>query len=167
MKNLTTALVGTLAAGALAVSTASPALARDNGNGISTGEVIAGALIIGGIAAVAAAASKDDGDRYGYGRDYDRSGYRYGSAMDSRQAVSQCVRAAEAGASRYSYGRANVRDIRSVKNKRNGYDVKGRIAVNNRNGWNRNRSSDTGNFTCKVRYGRVTDLSYSGLRRVR
>lgn len=170
MKNLTTAMVGTVAAGAMAVTTASPAFARERDNGISAGEVIAGALIIGGIAAVAAAASDNDRDRYryGYGRDYDRRGYSYGHRMDSRQAVSQCVRAAEANASRYSYGRADVIDIRSVRNKRNGYDVKGRIAVDsNRRGWNRNRGYDTGKFTCKVRYGRIADLDYSGIRGLR
>jgi hypothetical protein len=189
MKNLTKALVGTVAAGAMAVSTATPAMARDRDGGISTGEVIAGALIIGGIAAVAAAASNNNRDRYRYGNDYryDRAGYRYGYRMNPRQAVSQCVNAAESHASRYSYGRADVTDIRSVKNKRNGYDVKGRIAVNSHGrawnrgdrsrgrgwngdyrGWNNNlRGYDSGRFTCKVRYGRVTDIDYSGIRGLR
>ncbi len=32
-------------------------------------------------------------------------------------------------------------------------------------GWNnRYRGYDSGNFTCKVRYGRVADLDFSGIR---
>ena len=60
------ALVGTIAAGAMAVSAASPASARDRGNGIDAGDVIAGALVIGGIAAIAAAASDNDRDYRDY-----------------------------------------------------------------------------------------------------
>src|SRR5690606_2781312 len=107
---------------------------RDN-DGIGAGEIIAGALIIGGIAAVAAAASNNrhDYDRYGY-NDYNRRGYddrSYGRNGDPRSAVDACVRAAERTASRYSRGgRADVTDIRKVDRKRDGYTIKGRIAVN-------------------------------------
>lgn len=181
MKTLSKALVGTVAAGAMAVSTATPALARDRDGGIDAGEVIAGALVIGGIAAVAAAASDNKRDRYRYSygdrydrrydrryRGYDRRGYNRGYRQNPRMAVDQCVRAAERDASRYSYGRANVTQIRDVDRKRNGYNVKGRIAVNDRRGygWGRN-NYDTGRFTCKVRYGRIADIDYSGLRRLR
>ena len=98
---------------------------------------------------------------------------------DPRQAVEQCVYAAERNASRYSYrgSGAKVTDIRSVDNKRDGYTVKGRIAVNTNNrdwrrgwgndyrGWNDRYSGyDAGRFTCDVRYGRVVDLDYSGIR---
>lgn len=197
MKNLTKAMVGTVAAGAMAVSTASPANARDHKGGVNAGEVIAGALIIGGIAAVAAASSnKNNRDRYGYrGKGdyrYDRAGYRgdynRGRGIGPRAAVQRCVRAAERNASRYSYGRADVTDIRRVKHRRNGYDVKGRIAVNTRGnnwrrgdrrrgvgwngdyrGWNssRHRGYDSGKFTCKVRYGRIADIDFSGIRGLR
>lgn len=180
MTYLTKTLVGTMAAGAMAVSAASPALARDRDNGIDTGDVIAGALIIGGIAAVAAATSNNKRDRYTYGRDYryDRAGYRGQNRHNPRRAVSKCVRAAERDASRFSRGRADVTDIRSVRNKRNGYDIKGRIAVNSRSrnyrsnasygrGYNSNRGYDTGRFTCKIRHGRVVDVKYSGIRRLR
>jgi hypothetical protein len=175
MKTITKALVGTVAAGAVAMASATPAMARDN-DGISAGEVIAGALIIGGIAAVAAAS---DNDNYRYSR-YDR-GYRHNRAGDPRSAVQQCVNAAERNASRYSWGgRAKVTDIRDVDAKRDGYRVKGRIAVNTRNhnwrngwgndwrGWNNRYSGyDSGRFTCEVRYGRVVDLDYSGIRGLR
>lgn len=190
MKTLSKALAGTVAAGAMAVASVSPAYA---GNGINAGEVIAGALIIGGIAAIASAASDNDRDRYGYGgryedrygdRDYDRYGYGNYRGGDSRKAVEMCVRAAERDASRYSYGRADVTDIRDVKAKRDGYTIKGRIAVNNmgRNwrsgdryygrGWNgdyrgwdsRYRGYDAGQFTCEVRNGRIVDIDFKNIR---
>ena len=164
-------MVAIATAGALAVS-AVPVQAADR-NGIDADDVIAGALIIGGIAAVAAAVSNNGDDRYDYGyRDRsDRWGGRWGQG-NSRAAVDQCVRAAESSARRYSYGRADVIDIRKVTSKRNGYNVNGRIAVDHRgsgwrgNDWRRN-GQDTGSFTCKVRYGRVTDVDFSGLRRLR
>ena len=191
MKTITKALVGTVAAGAMAMASATPAAAqyrdRDRG-GIDVGDVIAGALIIGGIAAVASAAGgRNRGYNNGYndgyvyeGNRYNNgyNGYGYDRAGDPRQAVEQCVNAAERNASRYSYGGgAQVTDIRNIDRKRDGYTVKGRIAVNTRNanwqrGWNNDyrgynnnyRGYDAGNFTCKVRYGQVYDLDYSGVR---
>ena len=147
MITLSKALTGTIAAGAMAVASVTPAQARDhNDGGISAGDVIAGALVIGGIAAVAAAVSNNDDDRrYNDGRygdyRYDRAGYgdRYGDRGynnghygrgNPRAAVERCVRTAEAQAGRYSYGRADVTDVRSIKETRWGYEVKGRIAVN-------------------------------------
>ncbi len=180
MKTITKALVGTVAAGAMAMASAAPAQAqwrdrdRDRG-GIDAGDIIAGALIIGGIAAVAGAVG---GRNRGYdGRVY--GGYGYDRAGDPRQAVEQCVYAAEQNASRYSYGRggAQVTDVRDIDRRNDGYRVKGRIAVNtgNRNwqrGWgndyrgynNNYRGYDSGRFTCDVRYGRVVGLDYSGIR---
>jgi hypothetical protein len=193
MKTITKALVGTLAAGAAAMTSATPAMARDRDDGISTGEVIAGALILGGIAAVVASSDNDRDDRYSgryddydYGRSGYDNGYGYGyNRGNSRNAVEQCVRSAERTANRYSYGgRADVTDIRSVQRTRDGFNVRGRIAVNtqgrnwrsgDRNygrGWNgdyrgansRLRGYDSGSFTCKVRYGRVADLDFNGIR---
>jgi len=197
MKTLTKALVGTVAAGAMVVGSATPALAQSRDrrdNGIDAGDVIAGALIIGGIAAVVAATSGNRNRGYNDGYVYEGSGYDnrnnttryddrynnqyYNNAGDSRQAVEQCVYAAERNANRYSYGgNSQVTDIRQIDRKRDGYTVKGRIAVNTRNanwqrGWgndyrgysNNQRGYDAGNFTCKVRYGQVVDLDYSGVR---
>lgn len=184
MKTITKALIGTVAAGAVAMVSATPAMARDH-DGISTGDVIAGALIIGGIAAVAAAASDNDNYNYrqprygyGYGNGY---GYRYNRAGDPRSAVQQCIYAAERNASRYSWGgRAKVTDIRDVDARRDGYNVRGRIAVNTRshnwrNGWgndwrgwnNRYNGYDAGTFSCRVRYGQVVDLDFNGIRGLR
>ena len=86
-----------------------------------------------GIAAIAAAAS--DNDRYDRDYRYDRAGYEgrdgYGYRDNPRAAVEQCVRAAERFASQ-RYGRADVTDIRQIRETRNGLEVKGRIAVNTR-----------------------------------
>lgn len=194
MKSINKALakgaIATVAVGAMAIGSVSPAAARDR-DGISTGEVIAGALILGGIAAVVASSDNDRNDRYddyNYGRDGRGYGYGYGyGSGNSRQAVEQCVYAAERSASRYSYGDADVTDIRSVSRKRDGYTVRGRIAVNQMGrgwrsgdnvygrgwngdyrGWNsRYRGYDSGTFTCKVRYGRVVDVDFSGIRGLR
>lgn len=196
MKTLSKALVGTLAAGAVAISSASPAMADDyrhrDRDGISAGDVIAGALIIGGIAAVASAASKDRG--YDGDYRYDRAGWNNGNYNNydrdarwrgsPRQAVEQCVFAAERQAGRYSYGRADVTDIREVRDTRYGYEVRGRIAVNQMGhnwrsgdgyygrgwggdyrGWNSSkRGYDSGSFKCKIERNRVVDLDFSGIR---
>ena len=203
MKTVSKALLGTIAAGAMVASSATPALAdhRDR-DGISAGDVIAGALIIGGIAAIATAASRNN---RGYNGDYqyDRAGYYnggydnggYGSGYDRdaqwrtnpRQAVEQCVYAAERYASSRGM-RADVTDIREVKDTRYGFQVKGRIAVqgNGRDwnrgnydgdsrygqgwggdyrGWNeRDRGYDSGSFKCKFERGRITDLDIDGVR---
>ena len=204
MKTISKALVGTVAAGAMVMAPAAPAMAQSRDRGIDTGDIIAGALIIGGIAAVAAAPrrnrNRNDGYVYengGYygndgryynndGRYYDnRYDSRYNNAGDSRQAVEQCVYAAENNANRYSYGgRSQVTDIRNIDRRRDGYTVRGRIAVNTmgRNyrrgdarygrgwdgdyrGWNNAQSGyDSGTFNCKVRYGQVVDLDYDGVR---
>lgn len=173
MKTLSKILVGTVAAGAMAVSTATPAQARDRDGGIDAGEVIAGALVIGGIAAVAAAASDNDRDRWDYRDrrydsryDRDRYGYRYrGRGMDPRAAVDQCVRAVERRASRYSYGRAQVTRITRVRDRRRGFEVRGRLAVDERGYGRRGRRGyDTGKFSCDVEYGRIRDLDIDGIR---
>ena len=196
MKPISKALVGTVAAGAMAMASATPAAAQSrydrHDDGISAGEVIAGAIIIGGLAAVLSSGNRDR-DRYRYDdyryRDqrYDRRGYN-GYRNDPRSAVEQCVYAAERTANRYSYGgRSKVTDIRDVDRKRGGYKVKGRIAVNTQGrdwrrgdryygrGWDndyrgyndRYRGYDSGKFTCEVRNGRVVDLDFSGIRGLR
>jgi len=176
MKTISKAMIGTVAAGAMALASATPAAAqsrhRDN-DGIDAGDIIAGALVIGGIAAVASSIGKNRGyGTYGepyYGDRYDsRYGDRYGyNGGGSRDAVEQCVRAAQRGA----YG-ARVTDIRNIDRNRYGYRVKGTVIVNERGGgWGRDynyrysgRNYDQGRFTCDVQYGRVVGLDYSGLR---
>lgn len=147
-----------LAAAAAATALASvPAEARHDRwrghDGIDAGDVIAGALIIGGIAAIASAASNDRYDsgygyrdrrygygdrRYGYGdRGYGYGGYDgygyYNNGYGSRVAVDQCVRAARAEAGRY--GRARVTDVTGIDRIRGGYEVTGRLVVADRGYW--------------------------------
>lgn len=188
--------LATVTAGAMALASATPALAqhRDR-DGISAGDIIAGALIIGGIAAVASAAGNNN-DRYDRDYRYDRAGYGYGYDQgygyrddnrwrgNPRQAVQQCVYAAERNAARYSFGRADVTDIRDIRQTRYGYEVRGRIAVNGNGrdwrrgdsnygrgwggdyrGWNDDlRGYDSGSFRCQIERGRIVDIDYSGIR---
>ncbi len=190
MMNLNKTLVGTVAAGAMAFS-AAPAVARDNDR-IDAGEVIAGALIIGGIAAVLASSSKNRGyddrrynDRNYRGRDYRdrdyRGGNNYRRGVGQRRAIEKCVNRAERRAIRLGARRADVTDIRDVERTRYGWKIKGRIAVQSRysrgnrghgwdndyRGYNRSRHAgyDSGKFTCKVDYnGRINDLDFRGVR---
>ena len=207
MKTVSKALLGTIAAGAMVAASVTPALANDrNRNGVSVGDIVAGALIIGGIAAVASAASRNNGkyrdnrgydDGYGYNRGYENNGGYYGNnggnygnnydrdaqwRSNPRQAVEQCVAAAE----RYAGSRglrADVTDIREVKDTRYGFQVKGRIAVQGNNrGWSRGDSNygqgwggdyrgyndrvrgyDSGSFKCKYERGQITDLDIDGV----
>lgn len=170
MKRIQKALVGTAAATAMAIS-ANPAAANDRyeDRGIGAGEVIAGALIIGGIAAVLSS-RKDKHDRYHHGRDrrygdYDRYGSRNGyRRTSSRKAVKRCIRRAERIASRYG-GRARVTDIRDIDRNRYGYRVRGRIALDD--GYRYGRGYDRGKFTCYFERGRVADVRYKGLKGLR
>lgn len=179
--SFTKAAIGAATAGAMLMS-AVPANARDrhDRDGISAGEIIAGAVVIGGLAAILSASDNDryndrygdrydgryndryrgryDNDpRYGYGYDYNRYG-------NSRSAVSQCVNAVERGSSRY--GRTDVTQVTSIDRKRDGYKIKGRVVVRDGYGgrWGRGGSYDKGKFSCDIRYGRVVDVDYSGLR---
>lgn len=193
MKSITKALakgtLGTVAAGAMAVASASPAMADDHRyrdrdrDGISAGEVIAGAVVLGGLAAIL---SSGNNDRYDRSDRYDRRGYRgdyrgnyRGGYNNGRTAVEQCVRAAERTAQRYTGSRAEVYEIRDVDRERRGYEVEGRIAVreyrDQRRGWGdrrrgdyrrgyRNNGWDEGRFKCEIRRGRVVDIDFSGIR---
>lgn len=187
MKSITKALakgtLGTVAAGAMAVASASPAVAQDrhhrDRDGISAGEVIAGAVVLGGLAAILASRNNDRYDRdYRYDRRDYRGDYRSGYGhYGARDAVEQCVRAAERRAQRRTGSRAEVYEIRDVDRERRGWEVKGRIAVREdyrdyHRGWGRadyrrgyrNDGWDEGRFTCDVRGGRVVDLDFHGIR---
>ena len=177
MTIMSKALLGAGAAAAVLVATASPVMARDQygrGDGINVGDIIAGAVVLGGIAAVAGSIGNNRNRGYSYGypsdgyntndryrsnddyryndsyRTNDRYGYddsndRYGYRNGNpRQAVEQCIATAESEANRASYGRADVTDIRSVDRNSRGYTVRGRIAVNSQNGGWRNGDSNYG-----------------------
>lgn len=165
---LTKAAIGAATAGAMVMS-ATPTMARDHRDrdGISAGEIIAGAVVIGGLAAILSSGSRDRYDRYdrrydndpryGYGYDYNRYG-------GSRSAVSQCVSAVQRGSNRY--GRTDVTEVSSIDRKRDGYKVKGRVVVRDGYGgrWGRGGYYDRGKFSCDIRYGRVQNIKFSGLR---
>lgn len=184
MTILTKSLLSAGAAAAALVSVAAPAEARNryDDDHISAGEVIAGAVVLGGLAAIIASSDNDRHDRdYRYnGRDYDRGGYdrggyNYYNGGNSRQAVSQCVNQVEGWAGRYS--RSDVTKITDIDRTRYGYKVKGNIVV--RDGWSGygrnsrdyrggyNRGYDKGSFTCYVERGQVVDVNYRGLDRWR
>ncbi|MBC2776917.1 hypothetical protein [Parasphingopyxis marina] len=173
-------LMGATAATALAV--AAPAQARDNG-GIDGEDVLVGALILGGVAAVIAAVSdNDDDDRYErqarYDPRYDRrntrpnngynNGYYRQQNLTPRAAVNQCATAAQRRASQY--GRARITEITDIDRDRNGYDVEGRLVVNegrwNNGGrrWNAGYNNvDNGRFSCRIRYGQVERVRIRGI----
>ncbi|WP_260580897.1 hypothetical protein [Sphingopyxis sp. PET50] len=170
MTKMTKAAIGAATAGAMLLGS-TPAMARDrDGDGISAGEVIAGAVVLGGLAAILSSGGNDrydradyrdrgryDDPRYGYGYDYGRYG-------DSRSAVNQCVNAVERGSRRY--GNTDVTQVTSIDRKRDGYKIKGRVVVRDGYGgrWGRGGYYDKGKFSCDVRYGRVQDIKFSGLR---
>lgn len=177
MQSFTKAALCTAAAGAMAFTSAAPAEAqryrdRDN-DGISAGEVIAGALIIGGIAAIASAG---DRDRYRDRRYRDQRNNYYRSNGNPRRAINKCVRVAENQARRAGYRFANVIDINRVRDTRRGWNITGRIQVDGARGYRDqrrgyrgdrrgyNRRGDTGRFSCQIRRGRVVDIDYRGIR---
>lgn len=130
-------------------------------HGISGGDVLAGILIFGTIAAVASAASKsgetrsrypersrDDDDRPDDNRD------RRGDIDSENEAVDACAIAAERRADTGT-GTASVRDITRVDAVDDGFEIEG--VVETRSSY-RDRSADNRHFTCSVRYGTVESV---------
>ncbi len=165
MKTISKALakgsMATIAAGALAMTSATPAIAQsyDRDEGISTGEIIAGAVILGGIAIAAGAigGGRDRYDdrryddrryadpRYGYdnrGYQYNNRGYqdpryqdnRYARQGNPRAAVQRCIAAAENTAQRAGYRFANVTQIHDVRQTRDGFRIRGDLVVDGQRG---------------------------------
>ena len=182
-KTLTKGTLGTVAAGAMALATATPAVAKDR-DGIGAEEVIAGALIIGGIAAAAGAFDGDDRhDRYRdkhyrdkryHDRHYDRGNWNHRGNWDRgwrginpRQAVNRCSRVAERQARRFGgYRNARVLRIRDVDRTRYGYRVVGRKEVQGLRGHGYgygNQGYDRGKFVCYFNGGRP-QIDFRGIR---
>lgn len=187
MNVMTKTLLGAGAAAAALVSAAVPAQARDrydrnrdrDRDSISAGEIIAGAVVLGGLAAVLSSGNNGRNDRRGYDDRYDdnRVGYHYDNRNGGgRAAVNQCVANVERWANRYS--RSDVTQVRSIERTRFGYRVTGNVVVqdtgrgryendyygNDRFGGNGyQRGYDKGRFTCFVERGRVVDINYRGL----
>lgn len=171
-KTLAKGTLGTVAAGAMALATATPAVAKDryDRSGIDAGDVIAGAVIIGGIAALAGAF--DGNDRYrdrpfrGDGWRGDRRGF-HNNRFNGRRAVERCVRVAERQARRFGgYRFADVTQIRDVDRTRYGFRVKGRIQVEGNRGF-RGRDFDRGRFTCWFDGRGRPQVEFRGIRGLR
>ena len=166
-------VLGAVAATALTAATATPAMAddyRDRG-GIGAGEIIAGAVVIGGIAALAGAFDGDrNRDRYDY-RDRDYRGDRFDRGRfgfrggNPRAAVDRCVRAAENQARRFGgYRYADVIDVRDIDRTRDGFRVRGRIEVG---GGFRGRGNDRGSFNCYFDGRGRPFVDFNGIRGLR
>ena len=172
--------LGAVAATALTAASVTPAMADDrrDRDGIGAGEIIAGAVVIGGLAALAGAFDGDRNDRryayndrdyrgdrdvrYDRGDRYDRGGF--GVAGGSRAAVERCVRAAENQARRFGgYRYADVIDVRDLDRTRDGFRVKGRIAVEGSPRWG-GRRADRGNFTCHIDGRGAPFVDFGGIR---
>ena len=190
------AAMGSLLAGSILL-TAVPAAAQYRGghdrydrrhDGISAGEVIAGAVVLGGLAAIL---SSDNDRRYGdryYDRGYDRyqdgyhGGYDWQRTGGSRAAIERCVNAVERRGGRRDD--IDVTRITDVDRIRGGYRIEGRVAVDYRDGWrdrdrwdrdgrggrwdrggrwNNNGYDDRGSFACTVRWGRVDNVNLRGI----
>lgn len=185
-RTLTKGAMATMAAGAMTLATASPAMADDwrdrDRDGIGAEEIIAGAVIIGGIAALAGAFDGDDDwrddryrdrrwrdDRYRdrhYRDRYYRDRNRYYGRRGVEQAITRCVRTAEREARRWGgYRFADVTQIRDVDRTRRGLKIKGRIEVEGSRRW-RGRNFDRGRFTCYVDRGRP-EVRFRGIRGLR
>lgn len=178
MNKIGKTLFGAMATGALAMTAVAPAAAQDRwrdydrDRGISAGEVIAGAVVLGGLAAILSSAT----------RDRDRYDTRYSRYDDPRLAVERCVRAAETDARRAGYRYADVTQITDVNRTRRGFRVEGRLQVEQagyasrgnygRDRWDRNSRydrygggySDAGRFRCDVDDGRIRSMNYRSIR---
>lgn len=162
-------LVGSAVIAALIVTSASPALARRPGgwgwndggwsgwrhrrdrDDIDGGDVLAGILILGGIAAIAAAASKSrDRDRDRYPDRYPRE---RGGIDSEDAAVDACAVAAEERATQGG-GNASVREIIRVERVNEGWEVEGTVEARR----SYRDYGDTRPFRCSVRYGRIENL---------
>lgn len=161
-----------LAAGALAFTSASPALASDENRartGPSAGEVIAGVAVIGGIAALAGAF---DRNRNPVGLDHANwrgpGGWEgRGFGRGGRSMVERCARAAEIEARRRSGWRvAQVTQIRDVDRTRNGFRVRGVMEVQGARGFG-NRNFDRGRFTCVANGRGHPIVQFGGIRGLR
>ena len=129
-------------------------------------EIIAGAVVLGGLAAIL---SDRDDDRY---RDRRYRDDYYRANGNPRRAIDKCVRVAENQARRAGYRYANVVDISNVRDTRRGWNIRGRIEVDGQRGYRDqrrgyrgyNNGSDRGSFKCEIRRGRVVDIDYRGIR---
>ena len=161
MAIISKALVGAVAAGAMVMIPAAASAQNRYDNhrrgGPSAGQVIAGAAVIGGIAAIAGAIGRNNNrydNRYyrgGYNNGYPgyNSGYpgyntgypgynngvpgyyngNAGYGRDPNGAIQQCASAATSDARSRGFGNAQVAQIRDVNNTSYGFKIRGLLMV--------------------------------------
>lgn len=167
MRRLTKTILATAAAATLVTGMAAPAAARGHGgrhygghhHGSGFGNFLAGALVVGTVAAIASSASRKD-------RGYDRSyppppprGYGYNEGyVDDDNGLNACAATAEREAQRYTRDNARVVEIRAVDNSGRNTRFTGRIEVAD-DGYSSDRR-DSARFTCTAEYGRVTGFIF-------
>ncbi len=167
MRRLTKTILATAAAATLATGMAAPASARDFGgryygghhHGSGFGNFLAGALVVGTVAAIASSAARKD-------RGYDRSypppppGYGYNESFgDDDNGLTACAATAEREAQRYTRDNARVVDIRAVDNSGRNTRFTGRVEVAD-DGYSGGGRHDSARFTCTAEYGRVTGFIF-------
>ncbi|MEP3422044.1 MAG: hypothetical protein ABJN35_09945 [Erythrobacter sp.] len=173
-KTITKGALGTVAAGAMALASATPAMADDRhrDRGVDAGDVIAGAVIIGGLAALAGAFDDNDRrDRRYRDRDYRGTQTNYrgnrGYNGNPQRAIERCIRTAERQARRLGgYRYADVTQVRDVDRTRYGFRVRGRMEVQGSNNY-RGRNFDRGRFTCYVENGNRPQVDFRGIQGLR
>ena len=163
-KTLLVSAVGCAAtAGLLAVSIPAFAQSRDRDRhhrpphdhhqGASAGDIIAGAVVVGGIAALIASANRDR-DREPH--DFDDS-FQGDGDWGTRRAIDACVVAAERQANQY--GRSpDVRRISDVEYHRRSIIVFGDVHVERGQNWRPDRYEDL-TFRCQFRDNRVRQVN--------
>ncbi|MDM7958024.1 hypothetical protein [Blastomonas sp.] len=114
---------------------------RGRNRGVSGGDILAGALIIGGIAAVASAATNSSRNRNG-------PNDRYSYNDDVRSASNQCGAAA---AAQSGFG-SRIERIDNVVREGNGWRVEGLVG-------SRNQGVDS--FTCGISFGRIDYVRFN------
>jgi hypothetical protein len=145
---------------------------------VDAGDVLAGILIIGTIAAIASGSgekkrrreeerrrerdeewqrNRDTPNGESNNSESSNGDYQRGPSQITSEddAVNACASAVEDRAGRA----ASVRDISDVQQQRDGWEVRG--VVERRSGW-RDRSADQSRFTCVVQAGRVTAIDFDG-----
>ncbi|AOG01724.1 hypothetical protein BSY18_1782 [Blastomonas sp. RAC04] len=114
---------------------------RGRNRGIDGGDILAGALILGGIAAIASAATNSSRNRNG-------PNDRYSYNDDVRSASTQCGAAA---AAQSGFG-ARVERIDNVVRDGNGWRVEGLVG---------SRNTGVDSFTCGISYGRIDYVRFN------
>jgi hypothetical protein len=171
MNKISKAMTGAAAAALMTITAAAPAQAQyyePQDRGISTRDVITGAVVVGGIVAAVSALGRGN-DRYD-NRYYDNRGYgaygnsygnsRYGGGIEQR-AVNSCAYEAQRRYQRQ--GNARILQVSHLEPRRNDIRVHGVMEVQDHRyhnrGYNNRGYAQRVGFTCTTRLdGRVSNF---------